>query len=144
MNSDQEHLRLLTIFHYILAGLSAVMACFPIIHLIMGLMFLNHPEMFNGPANQPPPPPELFRMFGMMMIIIPAAMICLGWIFALCLFLAGKNLSRRKNYTFCMIVAGISCLCIPLGTVLGVFTLVVLLRPTVKTLFEERQFDERF
>jgi hypothetical protein len=31
---DAEHLRLLSIFHYVVAGLQVLMASFPIIHLI--------------------------------------------------------------------------------------------------------------
>jgi len=34
-----------------------------------------------------------------------------------------------------MIVAGITCLSVPIGTVLGVFTLLVLSRPSVKQMF---------
>ena len=39
---DAEHLRLLSIFHYVVAGLMALWACFPLIHLFMGvaLVFL--------------------------------------------------------------------------------------------------------
>jgi hypothetical protein len=49
---------------------------------------------------------------------------------------AGRSLARRKRYLFCLIVAGTMCvMCNPLGTVLGVFTIVVLLRPSVKELF---------
>ena len=36
----------------------------------------------------------------------------------------------------CMIVAGLSCMMMPFGTVLGVFTLLVLLKPQVKALFD--------
>jgi hypothetical protein len=142
MNSDQEHLRLLAIFHYIMAGLTACMACFSIIYMVVGIMFLTQPDMFKGPPNQPPPPPEVLEMAGFMMVGFSALMVALGWIYAFCLFLTGKNLSNRRRYTFCMIIAGISCLFVPLGTALGVFTIVVLLRPSVKTLFEERQFTQ--
>ena len=43
----------------------------------------------------------------------------------------------REDYrqTFCVVVAAISCCFTPLGTVLGVFTLIVLFRPSVKALF---------
>ena len=33
MNQDEEHLRLLSIFHYVCAGLSAFFACIPLIHV---------------------------------------------------------------------------------------------------------------
>ena len=41
----------------------------------------------------------------------------------------------QRRYLLCMIVAGLACLFTPIGTILGVFTLVVLLRPQVKAAF---------
>lgn len=35
VGKDLEHLRLLSIFHYVVGGLIALFACFPIIHLMM-------------------------------------------------------------------------------------------------------------
>ncbi len=51
------------------------------------------------------------------------------------MLLAGRKLARRRSWTFCLVVASIECLFMPYGTVLGVFTIIVLLRPTVKELF---------
>jgi hypothetical protein len=34
-------------------------------------------------------------------------------------------------------MAAIACLFMPLGTILGVFTIIVLIRPNVKALFEQ-------
>ena len=49
--------------------------------------------------------------------------------------LSARFLRGRRHRTFSLIVAGINCLGIPLGTILGVFTLIVLLRPSVRTLY---------
>ena len=38
---------------------------------------------------------------------------------------------------FHYVVAGIECIFMPFGTVLGVLTLLVLMRPSVKALFDE-------
>ncbi len=40
MQQDEEHLKLLSIFHYVVGGLAALFACFPIFHLIMGIVFI--------------------------------------------------------------------------------------------------------
>jgi hypothetical protein len=53
-----------------------------------------------------------------------------------CTLLAGYNLSRKKRYLFCFFIACIYCIQIPLGTILGVFTIVVLARPGVRELFD--------
>jgi hypothetical protein len=51
------------------------------------------------------------------------------------MIIAGRLLQRQRGYNFCVFVAAVSCIQMPLGTVLGVFTLIVLLRPSVKELF---------
>jgi hypothetical protein len=48
---------------------------------------------------------------------------------------AGRMLQRRRGYTYCVVMAAIACAFTPIGAVLGVFTLIVLLRPSVKALF---------
>lgn len=136
MNKDLEQLRLLSIFHYVVGGIIAVFACFPLIHLAIGLSFLT--------GNFPVPPagegPEFpVRMFGLMFTVIPLIFILGGWALAVLTFIAGRKLARREGYTFCLVVAGILCLFMPFGTALGVFTIVVLLRDSVKALFAGQQ-----
>jgi hypothetical protein len=131
MNQDLEHLRLLAIFHYVLAGIVALVACVPMIHLAFGLVFLFAPEVFQDPSGGGPPP----LLFGLLFTILPGVIILLGWTLALCLFLAGRFLARYRHHTFCLVVAGVGCLFMPLGTVLGVFTIIVLIRPSVEALF---------
>lgn len=58
-----------------------------------------------------------------------------GWAFAVCVILAGRFIVRRKHYIFCLVIASLNCLFMPFGTILGVFTIVVLIRPSVKALF---------
>jgi hypothetical protein len=72
---------------------------------------------------------------GWFFIAFSSAFILTGWAFALCLFLAGRYLSQRRRYTFCLVMAGLACMFMPFGTVLGVFTIIVLLRDSVKELF---------
>jgi len=48
----------------------------------------------------------------------------------------GRFIARCKYYTFCFVMAAVESLFMPFGTVLAVFTLVVLLRESVKRMFE--------
>ena len=130
MNQDLEHIKILSIFHYVVAGLAALFASFPIIHLVIGISMLS--GNFFGETV---PSSEEFDLFGLFFTVIPAAMILLGWAFAIALVFAGRNLARKQRYTFCLIMAGINCMFMPFGTVLGVFTIIVLMRPSVKELF---------
>ncbi|WP_265594829.1 hypothetical protein [Haloferula sp. BvORR071] len=50
----------------------------------------------------------------------------------------GICLNKRKCRGFCIVVAALSCLKFPFGTALGVFTIIVLCRPSVIALFEGR------
>ena len=54
-------------------------------------------------------------------------------------FFTARGLARQRHRTFCMVAAGLACLSVPLGTVLGVFTLVVLSRPAVAAMFAQNQ-----
>src|SRR5437868_4179927 len=127
--SDQGHLQLLSIFHYVVSGLAALFSCFPFIHLLLGLFLLVAPGSF-GSGNQQPP-----AFVGIFFITIALVVIIIGWSFAVLIFLTGRFLGRRTHYMFCFVMACVECMFMPFGTVLGVFTLVTLLRPAVKACF---------
>ena len=52
--------------------------------------------------------------------------------------ISGVFLWQKRHRIFSMIVAGIDCLQIPFGTVLGIFTIMVLLRDTVRDLYSAK------
>ncbi|MEZ5428173.1 MAG: hypothetical protein R2747_18020 [Pyrinomonadaceae bacterium] len=131
MNKDLEHLKILSIFYYVVGVLIALFSCIPIIHLFMGLMFLT----MDIPTK--PGQPEFPQTaFGLAFTIIPLIFILGGWTLAVMTIVAGRKLSKQTNYTFCFVIAAILCAFMPFGTVLGVFTIIVLLRDSVKQLFE--------
>jgi hypothetical protein len=127
---DLEHLNLLGIFHYVLGGLLGVTGCFPIIHLTVGFLMVTAAES-QKKAGDPP-----FAAFGFIFMGVAAFMILFFWALAVCTVLAGRYLHRQQHYMFCLIVACVLCTFTPLGTVLGVFTIIVLIRPSVKALFQ--------
>ena len=130
MNQDEQHLRLLSIFHYVVGGLNALAACFPFVHLAVGIGMVS--GAFPGqPGHQGPPP-----FVGWLFICIASVAILVGWTLAVAILLAGRFLTRRAHYMYCFVVAAIECLFMPFGTVLGVFTIIVLARPSVKALFQ--------
>ena len=53
MSQDIEHLRLLSIFHYILAGLAGLCSFFPAIYLVMGIAMLA--GWMEGDKGEPAP-----------------------------------------------------------------------------------------
>jgi len=128
-SQHEQHLKLLSIFHYVVGGITALFACFPVFHLTIGL------SMLSGGFG---PPDEAFpaRLFGLMFVLIPACIILAGWSLAGVIVATGYFLSKRQRYMFCLVVAGIECVFMPFGTVLGVFTIIVLVKPEVKAMFE--------
>ncbi|SRR5579864_3009165 len=131
MQPDEQNLNLLVIFHYALAVMAALFSCFALIFVVIGLAALFHPEAMSGGRGEPPPP-----FFGWIFTSMGTAFLIMTWVYVVCLVLAGRFIKRRKYYVFCLVVAGLSCMWAPFGTVLGVFTFVILLKPEVKALFE--------
>ena|SRR6478736_2928326 len=129
MDQDAEQLRLLSIFHYVVGGLMALFACIPIIHLLVGLFMIFGSSVHRHGASQPP------MFIGIFFVLIALAFIVFGWTLAILTLLAGRSLNGRRRYTFCFVIACLLCSFAPFGTVLGVFTIIVLLRPSVKKLF---------
>lgn len=132
MSQDEEHLRLLSIFHYVVGCLAGLFALFPIIHLVIGIAFVLSPENMRGQEGQPPP-----EWLGWIFILFASVFITLGWVFAGFVLTAGRFLSKRKHYTFCLVMGGVDCIFMPFGTVLGVFTILVLMRESVRERFEK-------
>jgi hypothetical protein len=63
---------------------------------------------------------------------------CAGvvWVLVVCLIRAARSLRELMRYAFCVVIAAIICALPPLGTALGVATLLVLAGDSVKYLFE--------
>ena len=131
MNHDADHLRLLSIFHYIVAGLCALFSLFPMFYTAMGAFFIwmaRHPN----PKQTGEPPPEFV---GWIFVALGSTGFLLGLALAVCILIAGRALANRRHYWFVFVLACIECLFMPFGTILGVFTIIVLCRESVKKLF---------
>ena len=130
MDRDTEQLNLLAIFHYVVGGLAALFSFFPLLYSVIGLFLLYAAE--HATANNQEPPPAFL---GWIFIVLGAVFFLVGVTMAICILIAGRCLSRRKGYSFALVIACIECLFIPFGTILGLFTIVALSRESVKALF---------
>lgn len=130
MDQDAQHLRLLSIFHYVVAGLTFLFGCLPILHVAIGAAMLFRPDIFADGRQAPPP-----ALFGGIFLGIGLAIMLGMWLFAGLMAAAGRCLAQRRHHLFCLVVAAVECLIPPYGTVLGVFTIIVLSRPAVLALF---------
>jgi hypothetical protein len=150
---DAENLDLLALFHYILGAITVVFSSFFIMEIVMGVIMAHHPSAFFPPPSAYPSPsahspapgvapasvptapgfaPEMGYLFAAMGTIFVLG----GWTLGGLTLYAGRCLKRRTNSVFIQVVAGLNCAFVQsLGTALGVFTFIVLNRPSVKVLF---------
>ena len=128
-SDDEQHLQLVSIFHYVVAGFAALFACLPIFHFVVGVV------IFIAGLTQIRETGGISPLFGLFFMVIAGSIMFFGWTFAVSIALAGYFLHKRKRYTFCLVMAGVECIFSPFGTVLGVLTIILLVRPSVKELF---------
>ncbi len=134
---DADHLRLLSIFHFVGAGFACLGILFLFFHYMMfHAMFhgiiMNPPPGQNDRAPMPQMPPEqFFSMFKWFYLAMGSWFL----LSAVLNIISGLFLAQRSNRVFSLVVAAFDCLYVPLGTALGVFTIVVLLRDSVRELY---------
>jgi hypothetical protein len=135
MDQNKEHLRLLAVFHYIVSGLAALFSFFPLLYTIVGGIFI-----FATRHGTPKPGEELPPEFlGWIFAVVGLLLFLLGIAIAICILIAGRSLATHRHYWFAFAIACLECLFIPFGTILGVFTIIVLSREPVKALFATTQ-----
>ena len=125
---DSRQLDLLATFHYVVGGVMALFSCFPFIHVFMGLAIAL--GKFGEIAGESPQSGD--TVFGWIFVVMGSIFILLGWAVSICIIIAGRKLRQRKSRMYCMVVAGIECMFMPFGTVLGVFTLIALNKDSIK------------
>lgn len=133
--SDQSHLNGLAIAHYVVGGLLVCFACLPLIHIFIGLTVITgiggmREALVEGEGGGPPP-----MWFGWLFFLIGLAAFLIGQAIAISLILSGRWLKQRTHYWFSFVFACLACAFMPFGTILGVLTIIVLSRDSVKQVY---------
>ncbi len=126
MNEEAKQLDLLAVFHFIVGGFTALFACFPLIHVTLGALMMS--GRMDGPE-------AAGRLVGLIIVVMGSFFVLAGWTLAAAILVAGRRLQRRRSWTYCLVVASLECLLMPFGTLLGVFTIIVLMKDAAKALF---------
>lgn len=129
---DEEHLRLLSLGYMVSAGVMAFYSLFALLYVLIGALLLlwtsTPPGNHGGEV-----PPAVVGLFiggiGLVFFLLGLTLTALKWRTARCL-------KQRRALRFCKVIAGVSCLELPYGTLLGVLTFIVVARPTVRRLFQ--------
>jgi len=141
LDQIKQNIRTISTLYYVLAGITAVFSLIPLIHVTIGIVALSGgmtpdiqpPGGAEGMENIEPFPDKIF---GGIFLGVGLFFIILGEAFAFIFFLTARKMSRFSSYKFCMIGSGISCAFAPLGTALGIFSLINLNKPEARELFQ--------
>lgn len=143
----RERLRLLALGFYIKGAVGAAVVSFFLLHffMVLGFSFLpqsawdtqpksvtstQSPSVLSSPSPSPRPvnqgpPVIMFRIFA----AVIGGIILLGWTFGALTIYAGRCVQKRTHRVFIFVMAGLNCVLIPWGTLLGVATFTVLQSP---------------
>ncbi len=124
---DGQHLDLLVILWYVNMVFGLIPGIIGTVYLAMGSIFVWAPVKGSG-SQEMMIPFALLGGIGTFLLLVSAVLMGLS-------FFTARSIRNRRNRTFVTVVAGLNCLHMPLGTALGVFTLMVTQRPSVKALF---------
>jgi hypothetical protein len=103
-----------------------------LIYLPIGLLVLSTAE-----GNRKGLPPEI----GYVLIGVSVCMVPWAAVYAYLLYHTGRSLREQKRWKFIFVMAIVKCvLGGVLGIVLGVFTIIVLNRPSVQALFAQAAY----
>ena len=130
---DADHVRILSLMHYVWGGLVMLFSSVFILHVVFGLLMAHGggPFVATGPGGPPPPPASV----GYVMAGFGGCAVACGWTLGAMNLLVGRRLARHRSRTLAMVVDAVNCVWVPLGTVLGVFTFIVLGRASVRAMF---------
>ena len=125
MNKDLDHLKLLGIFHIIWGALAIFFG------LGFGLLYIVLASVGTMEVSGNVTPETARQVF----VVLGIVAIVLCSIYGIVVILAGSKLRKQRGYRFCFFVSILDLFSFP-GILLGIFTLIVLMRPTVKELFK--------
>lgn len=125
-----RHLRNLSLLHYGLGGLLALLATLPLAHAVIEIAMSFAPHAPGGDEAEPAAVNSVF-IAGSIFILL------LGWGVAGATAYAGHCLASRKHHAFCLSIAALNLGFVPIGTALGLYSFFILLRPSVRALFTE-------
>jgi len=134
--NKQTSLTVLSVLHYVFA-LQLIATClFMTPFILVGISnFIHHlhePVLYkHGPYS--------FKSWGEVIFIL--AIYFIIWIITISVLVAAGKLRKHKARRFCLAVAIVECINFPLGTSLGIATLVVLTKTSIKRIFDNDSSD---
>jgi hypothetical protein len=136
MNPDLHQLKLFAIFHFILAALLLLAALFFAGSLYVASSLMYHAELNELYEEMGEAAAQPYRNISNFVAIVGLIGFLLTSVATVMSLLTARFLTRQRHHRFCAITTGLQCLLVPLGTILGVFTILLLMRPEVRECFD--------
>jgi hypothetical protein len=137
--ADSQDLKLLSIAHYVLAALTAAMAMVFAPLGVVGWLWLHQAKQ----AAIEPPAALLESgdraLLGALYLATGASGAVLCLVHGVVVAYIGRCIARRRRRTLCLAFSLFHLLNLPLGTILSIFTWLVLKRPGVRQAFVPQQ-----
>jgi ABC-type glycerol-3-phosphate transport system permease component len=148
MEKDLKHLRWLAYGYYFALFLGSLIFLFPLLWVFIGHLSVYLDALTLVLSTYSDGVPDIQQIFShekdrahpIFMIIVMIFGFFIGipiLIGNFCNYYCAKSLKLQKNYTFCLVMSGLALASFPFGTVLGIFSFIVLMRDSVKKLFED-------
>ncbi len=143
---NAEHLSALSIGHFVLSAVALLGAAPMLMYGVAGTKLMDEfgSDLSMAMGNIPGQPGgDLFggspdamvQELGTLLTTMMVAVVLLSVVSAVHLLVVGVMIRQRRWWTFCYLTGWGECLMFPFGTILGIFTIIVLSRPSVKRLF---------
>ena len=143
---DAEHLSALSIGHFILAGVALLGGVPTLIYGVAGAKLIDEfgsdlsmamGELPGQPGANPfgGSPDTMLQDLNTLVTTMIVSIVLLALVSAVHLSVVGVKIRQRRWWTFCYLTGWGECLMFPFGTILGIFTIIVLSRASVKRLF---------
>lgn len=142
---DEKDLRILSILHYCLGAITALCAAFGIPFVTLGTQLMRSG---GRRAKVPAEYQDLIQLLkdipgfgdpallGQMILVIGAGIIALCLVHGFVTAGVGWWIAKRRHRVLSIVFEAFNLMDLPLGTILGIFAIIVLSRPSVVREFE--------
>jgi hypothetical protein len=125
---NEENMRTLVILHRVYSGIMAAFSLCFVGYMVFFLAIFSVADASKPSQQMPPEMKTVFAtVWGIAFVFVLGLaalnLVCANWI------------RDRRNWVGVVVVSGINCLHMPLGLALGIYTLVVVNRPHVRSTF---------
>jgi hypothetical protein len=139
---DADQLRILSTLKLVYGILILVGSFFVLLYFGFFGFMMSSMETTSRASNRgvAPPPDLAFHAFGSIFLMFALFAMVIMWVLGWLAIYSGKCIRERRNWTLVMVSACLNCIHMPLGTALGVYTIIVINKPSVKATFDVPQY----